>query len=241
MNFKNFQYQFFLFPPIKGKAKKTRKFAEVKRMISPKDARLWETQSFVQMEGTLEPMENWTNSPISFFLSFLSCSGRETRRRRRRRRRTRERRRSIRCKEDHSLSCGSQEGKTRIEYLWNFLGSRWLPRSSSSTTPHWVPRITSSWIPTSSISRFRTSWISCSRWWIAFTQSVWIRLVGVTLPRPDLLVWIFRTPAGTPYISDCVMAELEKLGPRYRVALKYFPPIMFPARPGFFNISLVFS
>jgi len=24
----------------------------------------------------------------------------------------------------------------------------------------------------------------------------------------------------TPYISDCVMAELEKLGPRYRVALK---------------------
>jgi U3 small nucleolar RNA-associated protein 24 len=25
---------------------------------------------------------------------------------------------------------------------------------------------------------------------------------------------------GTPYITDCVMAELEKLGPRFRVALK---------------------
>ena len=36
------------------------------------------------------------------------------------------------------------------------------------------------------------------------------------------------------------MAELEKLGPRYRVALKYFPPIMF-RRHGFFNISLSFS
>ncbi len=25
---------------------------------------------------------------------------------------------------------------------------------------------------------------------------------------------------GTPYISDCVMAELEKLGPKFRVALR---------------------
>lgn len=26
---------------------------------------------------------------------------------------------------------------------------------------------------------------------------------------------------GVPYISDCVMAELEKLGSKYRVALRY--------------------
>jgi U3 small nucleolar RNA-associated protein 24 len=26
--------------------------------------------------------------------------------------------------------------------------------------------------------------------------------------------------AGTPYLTDCVMGELEKLGPRFRVALK---------------------
>ena len=25
---------------------------------------------------------------------------------------------------------------------------------------------------------------------------------------------------GIPYITDCVMAELEKLGPKYRIALK---------------------
>ncbi len=25
---------------------------------------------------------------------------------------------------------------------------------------------------------------------------------------------------GTPYITDCVMAELEKLGPKFRVALR---------------------
>lgn len=28
---------------------------------------------------------------------------------------------------------------------------------------------------------------------------------------------------GTPCITDCVMAELEKLGQKYRVALRYFP------------------
>lgn len=26
---------------------------------------------------------------------------------------------------------------------------------------------------------------------------------------------------GIPCISDCVMAELEKLGPKYRIALRY--------------------
>ena len=28
---------------------------------------------------------------------------------------------------------------------------------------------------------------------------------------------------GTPCITDCVMAELEKLGQKYRVALRYAP------------------
>lgn len=27
--------------------------------------------------------------------------------------------------------------------------------------------------------------------------------------------------AGIPYITDCVMAEIEKLGMKYRVALRY--------------------
>jgi len=28
--------------------------------------------------------------------------------------------------------------------------------------------------------------------------------------------------SGIPYITDCVMAEIEKLGSHYRVALRYF-------------------
>lgn len=32
---------------------------------------------------------------------------------------------------------------------------------------------------------------------------------------------MFWDVAGTPCITDCVMAELEKLGQKYRVALRY--------------------
>jgi hypothetical protein len=32
---------------------------------------------------------------------------------------------------------------------------------------------------------------------------------------------VFWGAAGTPCITDCVMAELEKLGQKYRVALRY--------------------
>lgn len=33
-------------------------------------------------------------------------------------------------------------------------------------------------------------------------------------------IYAFQFLLGTPYITDCVMAELEKLGSKYRVALK---------------------
>lgn len=33
--------------------------------------------------------------------------------------------------------------------------------------------------------------------------------------------WLYT---GIPCITDCVMAELEKLGPKYRVALRFVPP-----------------
>lgn len=33
-----------------------------------------------------------------------------------------------------------------------------------------------------------------------------------------------RLPPGIPCVTDCVMAELEKLGHRYRVALRYVSP-----------------
>ena len=35
--------------------------------------------------------------------------------------------------------------------------------------------------------------------------------------------------AGIPTITDCVMAELEKLGPKYRMALKYVRRLRFPS------------
>jgi rRNA-processing protein FCF1 len=37
--------------------------------------------------------------------------------------------------------------------------------------------------------------------------------------QPDSLTCVVVL-AGTPCITDCVMAELEKLGQRYRVALR---------------------
>ncbi len=36
----------------------------------------------------------------------------------------------------------------------------------------------------------------------------------------ELLYDTFINVTGIPYITDCVMAELEKLGPKYRIALK---------------------
>jgi len=36
-----------------------------------------------------------------------------------------------------------------------------------------------------------------------------------------LLIWFTFWIEGTPCITDCVMAELEKLGQKYRVALRY--------------------
>ena len=42
-------------------------------------------------------------------------------------------------------------------------------------------------------------------------------LIIILLNPPTL--WI----EGTPCITQCVMAELEKLGQKYRVALRYLP------------------
>jgi len=35
---------------------------------------------------------------------------------------------------------------------------------------------------------------------------------------------ILRTCSGIPTITDCVLAELEKLGPKYRLALRSVGP-----------------
>lgn len=34
-------------------------------------------------------------------------------------------------------------------------------------------------------------------------------------------LFFFSSNPGIPYITDCVMAEIEKLGMKYRVALRY--------------------
>lgn len=39
--------------------------------------------------------------------------------------------------------------------------------------------------------------------------------------------------AGTPYITDCVMGELEKLGSKYRIALKIIKDARFERLPCF--------
>lgn len=39
--------------------------------------------------------------------------------------------------------------------------------------------------------------------------------------------WTYCPFTGTPCITDCVMAELEKLGQKYRVALRYLFQVIF--------------
>ena len=49
-------------------------------------------------------------------------------------------------------------------------------------------------------------------WWIVYMQNVSKRYTPLIL---------FHKYPGIPCITDCVMAELEKLGHRYRVALRW--------------------
>ena len=55
-------------------------------------------------------------------------------------------------------------------------------------------------------------------WWIAFTPNVSI-LRSIVFP----FVWrnfLYSNNTGIPCVTDCVLAELEKLGHRYRIALR---------------------
>ena len=81
------------------------------------------------------------------------------------------------------------------------------------------------------------SWIWRKEWWTAFMQNVrqlyywlafllssldlWIPLWCIS--NRIFLSWKIQPYCyvGTPCITDCVMAELEKLGQKYRVALRY--------------------
>ena len=70
------------------------------------------------------------------------------------------------------------------------------------------------WTLTSSTSRFSTSWTSSRAWWTASAQNVGQRSFW---PWPVEYV-LCDSYTGTPCITDCVMAELEKLGSKFRVA-----------------------
>lgn len=69
-------------------------------------------------------------------------------------------------------------------------------------------------IPTSSISVSKISWNWLVAWWIVCMQNVskrrWLTSL-ISFPKYQ----------GIPCVTDCVMAELEKLGHRFRIALRW--------------------
>lgn len=79
----------------------------------------------------------------------------------------------------------------------------------------------------SSIFQFKIKLNLWKEWWIACLQSVilfyytWIHTELLKLMNDSQLFQYFLSLIlGIPCISDCVMAELEKLGPKFRLALK---------------------
>lgn len=48
--------------------------------------------------------------------------------------------------------------------------------------------------------------------------------VGQPRPKISCLPRSQHSLVGIPCVTDCVMAELEKLGPKYRIALRRVPP-----------------
>lgn len=90
---------------------------------------------------------------------------------------------------------------------------------SSSTTCSWVPPIISLLTPTSSTSPFRTNWILFRGWWTVSMPNVSDRFV-IVLACVITLFTLCLSPhdPGVPCITDCVIAELEKLGSKFRVA-----------------------
>ena len=97
---------------------------------------------------------------------------------------------------------------------YSALDLKWLlPSSCNITRPSHHP--TASWlIPISSTLVFRTSWSWSVAWWIVYMQSVSVLL------RSRRLLFVQTIFTGIPCVTDCVLAELEKLGHRYRVALR---------------------
>lgn len=97
----------------------------------------------------------------------------------------------------------------------------------SSTTLNLVHHTTFWLIPISSTSPSRPNWMLSSQWWIAFTPNVSNYLLLISTwkkTHPLVLLYYWSTlfsHQGIPCITDCVMAELEKLGLKYRVALRY--------------------
>lgn len=96
-------------------------------------------------------------------------------------------------------------------------------RSLAHHTTYWST-LTSSTFPS------RLSWMFFSPWWIAFMPNVnylalFINYVHyffssvIFHQRTHYMSYVYFV--GIPYITDCVMAEIEKLGLKYRVALRY--------------------
>lgn len=111
-------------------------------------------------------------------------------------------------------------------YFWNSCAAPSTHHACSSNTTLSLAHRTTFWsIQISSTSPLRPSWILFSLWWIACTPNVSFALVSHNhiyhVGFPFFYSFFPRPIPGIPYITDCVMAEIEKLGMKYRVALRY--------------------
>ena len=127
-----------------------------------------------------------------------------------------------------------------IKHYYYILGHKFPQLFSSNTTLSLVLHITFWLIQILLTFRSKINWIYFSLWWIVCLLNVsskyWEGVEDLQskmifcYPTPYLLRphipndILYDTPytiIGVPCITDCVMAELEKMGTKYRVALRY--------------------
>ena len=79
--------------------------------------------------------------------------------------------------------------------------------------------ITFFWILTLSISPFKTNWklLGMRDWYWSKRLSSMMDCLLAKCNHDNVAFWHL----GTVYVTDCVMAELEKLGPKFRIALRF--------------------
>jgi len=154
-----------------GRAKKTRKFAEVKRLLNPKDARL----CVLARTGGRAMLAALTQRAPADVAGCRRClqegqpakGGREEGQGGGRAAHVRRPCPCVRGRVPARLIC---PGETFCTY-WRArcTARRWRPPCSSTTTARWARRTTSCWTPTLSTFPFRTSWRSSRRRWTACT------------------------------------------------------------------------